>query len=164
MTILPHDARAAGGRPFTGWHMLGVVGLFFGTIIAVNCVMAFFAVSTFPGLNAKNSYVASQNYNILLRDAAAQEARGWRGGLVLDAGRLVLALEDRDGTPIHGLTVRALAGRPATAASDRLLDLFPAPEGYRAADPLPSGRWLVEIEAREGETLVWRRTQPLVVP
>lgn len=152
------------GRIFTGRHMLLVVAGFFGTIIAVNLLMAYAAVSTFPGLNAHNSYVASQNYNLLLADAAAQEERGLSGRVELREGRLVVTLRDRSGAPQGGLSVEALAGRPASAATDRVLALDAHGDGYAATRPLERGRWLVEIEARRRGELVWRETRPLVVP
>ncbi len=150
-------------RPFTGFHMLGVVALFFGTIITVNVLMAYWAVSTFPGLNAHNSYVASQNYNLLLKDAAAQDARGWKSELSVADARLTLHLTDRSGSPLPGLDVRALAGRPASASTDRLVELVPAGDIYRAEEPLASGRWLVEIEARDKGAVVWRQTESVSV-
>lgn len=150
-------------RPFTGRHMLAVVGLFFGTVIAVNAVMATAAVRTFPGLNARNGYVASQTYNLLLDDAAAQARRGWRAEVETADGQLRLALRDRAGALLRGLTVTALAGRPANAAADRILLLRPVRDGYEAAEGLAAGRWLLEIEAREGDRLVWRETRPVTV-
>lgn len=150
-------------RPFTGRHMLVVVGLFFGTIIAVNVVMATLAVRTFPGLNARNGYVASQTYNLLLDDAAAQAERGWRSKVEVPDGRLRLTLRDRGGAPLRGLAVTALAGRPASAAADRVVQLRPTRDGYEAADTLAAGRWLLEIEAHEGGRLVWRETLAIVV-
>ena len=62
---------------FTGWHMAGVLCLFFGTIIAVNMVLAVNASTTWTGLVVKNSYVASQHYNETLAAAARQAKRGW---------------------------------------------------------------------------------------
>ncbi|WAJ29498.1 FixH family protein [Antarcticirhabdus aurantiaca] len=149
------------GFVFTGRHMVGVVALFFGTIIGVNVVMAYKAISTFPGLNAKNSYVASQTYNLLLDEAAEQEARGWTSTVTLRGGRLEFRLRDAAGRPVPGLDVRALAGRPASAASDRLLRLAPAGDGFEAGEVLERGRWLVEIEARQGPSLAWRETRAL---
>jgi nitrogen fixation protein FixH len=151
------------GRPFTGAHMLAVVFLFFGTIIAVNLVMATLAVRTFPGLNAKNSYVASQTYNILLEDAAAQSARGWQAQIDAADGHVRLALADRSGALLRGLTVTALAGRPASAAEDRTLAFEATAEGYRSAEPLAPGRWLIELEAWRDASLAWRETSQLTV-
>lgn len=158
ITIIPRE-----GHPFTGWHMLGVVFLFFGTIIAVNIAMAYWAVSTFPGLNAHNSYVASQNYNLLLKDAALQDERGWKGKLTIEDGRPMLALNDRDGAPISSLDVSILAGRPSNASTDRELKLQPVSGGYRSDDALQRGRWLVEIEARQNGELLWRQTKSVTV-
>lgn len=158
MTIIPRE-----GHPFTGWHMLAVVGLFFGTIIAVNIAMAYWAVSTFPGLNAHNSYVASQNYNLLLKAAANQDAIGWRGEVSVSGGHLGLQLTTREGSPVKGLEVSALTGRPASAADDRDVPLLPQGDSYRTEAPLAPGRWLVEIEAREKGELRWRETRAITV-
>jgi nitrogen fixation protein FixH len=158
MRFLPGD-----GRPFTGFHMLAVVFLFFGTIIGVNLVMATLAVRTFPGLNAHNSYVASQTYNILLEDADAQSERGWRAEIDAADGHVRLALADRSGALLRGLTVKALAGRPASAAEDRTLEFEATAEGYRSAEPLAPGRWLIELEAWRDASLAWRETHQLTV-
>lgn len=150
-------------RPFTGSHMFAVICLFFGTIIAINAVMATFAVRTFPGLNAKNGYVASQTYNVLLDGAAAQARRGWQARVDAPDGRLRVSLRDRRGALLRGLAVSALAGRPASAATDRVLLLRPARDGYQAVEALAAGRWLLEIEAHQGNRLVWRETLAVTV-
>ena len=156
-----HPSSPHVGFRFTGWHMIGVVGLFFGTIITVNIVMAYNAISTFPGLNAQNGYVASQNYNRLLVDAAGQVATGWTSDVAVRNGRLAITLRDRDGKPVQGLDVSALVGRPASASGDRDVILAPIAEGYRSVEPLGRGLWLAEIEARKFGKLVWRETRPL---
>ncbi|MFN7052645.1 MAG: FixH family protein, partial [Gemmobacter sp.] len=58
----------------TGRQVFAFTAGAFGIIIAVNVLMAYKAVSTFPGLEVKNSYVASQNFDTERR---AQEALGW---------------------------------------------------------------------------------------
>ena len=57
-----------------GKHVLGIAVGAFGVIIAVNLVMAYQAISTFPGLEVANGYVASQTFDA---DRKAQEALGW---------------------------------------------------------------------------------------
>ena len=47
-------------KELTGKHVLFMVLAFFGVIIAVNFTMAYQAVSTFPGLEVRNGYVASR--------------------------------------------------------------------------------------------------------
>jgi hypothetical protein len=64
-------------RPFTGRHMAMIMIAFFGVVIAVNVLMARFAVSTFGGVVVENSYVASQHFNRWL-DEARVEGR-WAG-------------------------------------------------------------------------------------
>lgn len=150
------------GRPFTGAHMLAIMLLFFGTIISVNIVMATAAVSTFPGLNAKNSYVASQNYNFLLQDAAEQEARGWTSGVAQQDGHLAFTLRNAENQAIGNLTVTALLARPVSTAYDTLVTLEREGDTYLSPEPLERGRWLIEIEARKDEELVWRQTRPFV--
>ena len=60
----------------TGRHVALIFGGAFTVIIGVNLTLAVKAVGTFPGLETKNSYVASQNFE---HDRAAQEALGfWR--------------------------------------------------------------------------------------
>ena len=51
-------------KEFTGKHAAAVFIGAFSVIIAVNIALAVSAVSTFPGLEAKNSYVASQQFNV----------------------------------------------------------------------------------------------------
>ena len=56
--------------PFTGRHITMILVAFFGVVIAVNLVMAHYASSTFGGVVVENSYVASQEYNQWLHEAA----------------------------------------------------------------------------------------------
>jgi nitrogen fixation protein FixH len=155
MTRIRNPFRLDDDHPFTGWHMLGVVFAFFGTIIAVNLVMAFLAAGTFPGLVVKNSYVASQNYNALLAETRAHEATGWRMALAAPGGTIVVGLADRDGRPVRGLDVTVAAGRPSTMQEDRVLTLAEGEDGYRALAALAPGLWEVAVEAREGGVLVY---------
>ena len=56
-------------RELTGKHVLVITVGFFGVIIAVNLLMAYKAISTFPGLEVSNSYVASQKFNSYIEKA-----------------------------------------------------------------------------------------------
>lgn len=152
-------------HPFTGWHMLAVISAFFGTIIAVNLVMAFAATGSFPGLVVQNSYVASQRYDELLAAARAQDAAGWQSDIGADADVLAFRLTAADGVPVAGLTVTAHVGRPSTTREDRTLALLSVGQGsYRAGTALPPGLWEADIEAWRGDDLVFRRTQEIFIP
>ena len=61
-------------KEIKGWHVATVFVLAFSVIISVNLVLAFNAVRTFPGLEVKNSYVASQSFD---EDRATQLALNW---------------------------------------------------------------------------------------
>jgi nitrogen fixation protein FixH len=157
--LRPNDSN-----PLTGWHILAVVLAFFGVIIGVNLVMAFAATSTFPGLVVKNSYVSSQSYNELLAAAREQDVAGWGHELSAEGGILHFSLSTAAGTPAADLSIAAEAGRPATTREDRDLAFIKAAGGYKATEPLPAGLWEVDIEARRGAELVFRRTQEIFVP
>lgn len=155
--------RLHDGNPLTGWHALGIVCLFFGVVIAVNVAMALYATGTFPGLVVKNSYVASQNYNKLLEESREQQERGWTADLQAEDGLLHVRFADPSDAPITGLRVAARVGRPAGDDEDRVLAFEIGSDGYVARDALPSGRWMVELEAWSSDRLVYRATHPLVV-
>jgi nitrogen fixation protein FixH len=151
-------------HPLTGWHVLAIVGLFFGTIIGVNVVMAVAATGSFPGLVAENSYVASQRYNELLAEARRQDAAGWRHELAVEDGVLRFSLATQAGSPATGLDVVAHAGRPSSAREDRVVTFAAGAAGvYLSNTPLPAGRWAVDIEAWLNGERLFRRTQNVFV-
>lgn len=139
-------------RRFTGWHMLAVTCAMFGTIIAVNIVMARFAAATFGGTVVDNSYVASQRFNGWLRAAREQRALGWRLAVTrAEDGRLSLEVRDRAGA-LAADAVSAVALHPLGRAPERTLRFAPVGRGsYRADAPLPAGRWLLRVEVRHGD-------------
>ncbi|RYH13748.1 MAG: hypothetical protein EON57_01480 [Alphaproteobacteria bacterium] len=128
-------------REFTGRHMLFVMLAMFGTIIAVNLVMARYAVATFGGTVVANSYVASQDYNRWLAEARAQEVLGWSVETRLMPGRLVEVLASQG----EGVLV-ATAHHPLGRAPDRELRFAKMGAGrWLSTDPLPPGRWRLRI-------------------
>jgi nitrogen fixation protein FixH len=76
---------------------------------------------------------------------------------------LQVRLTDPSDAPITGLRVAARVGRPASASEDRVLEFQIGSDGYLAVDTLPSGRWIVELEAWSSDRLVYRATHPLIV-
>ena len=59
------------------------------------------------------------------------------------------------------MTVTAYAGRPASANEDRALTFTQTGDSYLADTALPAGRWIVDVEARDGDTLIFRQSQPV---
>ena len=95
----------------TGRKVLVITVSAFGVIIAVNFLLAYKAVSTFPGLEVPNSYVASQTFDA---DRAAQLALGWSLAADYDHGASILELVFTDAggapAPVAASTKRATAG------------------------------------------------------
>ena len=102
-------------REFTGKHALIVFVSAFAIIIGVNLVLAFSAVKTFPGLEVKNSYVASQEFDVR-KDA--QEALGWTVRAEAASGQLRLSFTDKAGNPVEVSELKAVLGRATHVKED----------------------------------------------
>jgi len=145
---------------FTGRHMLIITLGGFGVVIAVNLLMAILATVTFPGLIARNGYVASQTFNAEQAAARERQALGWHDALELSAERVALVVRDAAGRPVEDLTVTAMIGRPTSDRHDRMVVLAPQGDGYAAELALAPGRWQVAIDGRDRQgTLVFARRQ-----
>lgn len=142
---IPTPAPPSGQkRAFTGRHMAIIMICFFGTIIAVNLVMARFAVSTFGGTVVDNSYVASQKFNTWLASAEAQERSGWQQSMTLDDERHLILAITRNGAAQTQTRLTARANHPLGLTETIHFDMQPIGGGlWRSAGPLPSGRWLI---------------------
>lgn len=138
-------------KRFTGWHMTAIMIAFFGTVVAVNLLMATFATRTFGGTIVDNSYVAGQKFNGWLEEARSQERLGWSAELGLDRRRhIVLAVSDGD-LPLKAFTATGVARHPLGREPDIAFTFRSAGPGLLRADgPLPQGRWLVHVEIRRG--------------
>lgn len=142
------QANPAKQREFTGWHMLGVLVLFFGTIIGVNIWLAIEATTSWTGLVVENSYVASQEFNTKLANARAQDAMGWQGGFAYEDGQVRFTLVDGEGKPIRATSVTVALSRPIGTHGDQTLTLNPLVDGsYGAMVDLIPGAWNAHILA-----------------
>jgi nitrogen fixation protein FixH len=132
---------------FTGKHMALVFVGGFGIVIAVNLVMASFAVGSFHGTVVDNSYVASQKFNGYIEKAEQAGKLGWgvRGEQLAD-GRIGLATS---GVP-EGATIEAVAERPLGERETTMLSFDEESAGrWVSREPVDDGRWqmLVTISA-----------------
>lgn len=143
---------------FTGYHMTGVLALFFGTIISVNMVLAFSAASTWTGLIVKNTYVESQNFNEKLGDLETQATLGWNATISMSAGNMVVALSQKDGAPLHGAIVTANLGRPVHEGEDRTISFVQSSNDYTAPLSLEPGIWRLQITAIGPKGEPWLHT------
>ncbi len=142
-------------RPFTGRHMAAILVIFFSVVIAVNLLMARLAIGTFGGTVVDNSYVASQNFNTWLAEARDEQSLGWQATVQRDAqGTVLVMAHDRDGRPLDGATVSAIARHPLGRLPDRHLAFAEQQGGFRCTSALGYGRWqLIVTIVRGGRTM-----------
>lgn len=132
-------------REFTGRHALMVFGGAFGVIIAVNIAMAYSAISTFPGLEVKNSYVASQEFNTR---RAAQEALGWTVAVKHEGGLVIMAITDASGAPVRVAQMNASIGRATERQDDFIPEFVFDGVAYSVPAELRPGKWDLRLDAR----------------
>jgi len=145
---------------FTGRKMLLVMVSFFAVIMSVNFFMAYSAISTFPGLEVENSYVASQQFN---KRAAAQRALGWSIQFTREGNELVLNLQDRNGAEVIPASISAVIGRPTFAGDDVTLDFRLVGNEYRAQADLAPGPWRLFLDAVAQDGTLYKKRLHLVV-
>ncbi len=144
-------------RRFTGWHMVAVMALFFGTIISVNFVMAWNASRSWSGLVVENAYVASQQFNGKVAETRAFAASGIKGELTAENGvRYVLT---RRGEPERAVDqVVAVLKRPVEAREDLRVEFVRDGEGvFVSTQALKPGQWIADVTSKAGGVLVYRQ-------
>lgn len=141
-------------KEITGWHVLGIFGGAFAVIIGVNLTLAYQAVATFPGLETRNSYVASQSFDA---DRAAQQALGWSVTADVAGTELHLWIDDALGPVVPHITA-ATMGR-ATHVGDDFAPLFRHDGTRFVADipPLGLGNWNLRLEAEATNGAAFRQ-------
>ena len=146
-------------KELTGRHVLLIVILAFGTIIAANLTMLFAATGTFPGLVVGNSYVASQGWDAR---AEAQRALGWSAEIRREEGGIRIELADRDGNPVTPDALNVSVGRPTMAGLDQTFVATADGGAYFVPVELAAGRWLVEVTVGDPETRFTAKTDLVV--
>ena len=146
-------------RQITGRHVFfGFVGAF-GIIIAVNVALAVSAVKTFPGLETKNSYIASQSFD---ERRAAQEALGWTVEATHASGLLELKITDADGQPVEVASLNATVGRATHVKDDVKPEFRFDGEAYFATVPLGPGNWNIRMLAEAENGTVFEQRVVLI--
>jgi nitrogen fixation protein FixH len=144
---------AAMPKPITGRHVLIGMVAFFGVVIGVNLVFAYFAVDSWTGLTAKDTYRKGLNYNETLDDAQRQAELGWTSAVAYSGGSLRVTLREADGAPISDARVEALVRRPTHEGMDRTVTLMADPGGdffIPFEFPAP-GQWDVDLTVTRGD-------------
>lgn len=132
-------------KQLTGKHVLFIFVAAFSIIIAVNITLAVNAVRTFPGLEVKNTYVASQQFD---KRRAAQQALGWTVAGSHQDGVLRLAIIGADGTPVEAAELTAVLGRATQVADDVTPAFIFDGTAYVAPMELADGNWNIRMEAK----------------
>ncbi|MBV1927390.1 MAG: FixH family protein [Rhodobacteraceae bacterium] len=132
-------------REFTGRHAALVFVGAFAIIIGVNLVLAVQAVKTFPGLEVRNSYVASQEFDVR---RSAQMLLGWSVRADARDGQVFLSITDKDGTPIEVAQLDATLGRATHVRDDIKPEFVFDGTAYAAPVKLGKGNWNIRMVAR----------------
>ncbi|WP_439561289.1 FixH family protein [Roseinatronobacter sp.] len=135
---------ARNGFRMTGRKVLIIAVSAFGVILAANLTLAFNAVSTFPGLEVENSYVASQNFN---EELAAQLSLGWDVKASVEDGNLKLAITDAQGAPVQVAHLDAVVGAATHVRADKTPDFRFVDGAYRAPVDIGQGNWNIRMHA-----------------
>ena len=155
------SAAAREAEGLKGRHVLAMFAGGFGVIVAVNLLLAFSAVRTFPGVEVANSYVASQNFDA---DRAAQDALGWDVTAEVSGGTMRLAVAGPDGAPVRPASVQALLGRATNVREDRVPDFAWDGAAFVASEALGPGNWNLRVEMVAADGTAFRRRIVLRVP
>ncbi|WP_170603354.1 FixH family protein [Ruegeria arenilitoris] len=147
-------------RQFTGKHALAVFVAAFGVIITVNLLLAYKAVKTFPGLEVKNSYVASQEFNERLQN---QQALGWDVRAEFKGGLLILHITDQTGSPVKLSDLQAVVGRATHVKEDFSPDFTFDGLAYAAPAVLGEGNWNIRLLATNHDGTEFAQRIPLYV-
>ncbi len=147
-------------RRFTGKHALALFVGAFGVIIAVNLVLAYSAVKTFPGLVVKNSYVASQDFNERLSE---QRALGWSVSADLTGGLVILKFTDELGAPVEVADLQVVIGRATHVRDDFTPEFTFDGVAYVAKAELGKGNWNIRLAAKSWDGADFTQRIPLYV-
>jgi nitrogen fixation protein FixH len=143
------------------WRFLPLALMLWLVIVAaVNGVMIWRAVGSFPGLAVEDDFGSSNRYDRVLAVAEAQSALGWRVDAALEADRTVLHLAGPSGAPLDGAAITATLERPlGPKLATTPVFTETGPGRYIAdAGPAGTGAWdLKLLVVRQGQTLAVTR-------
>ena len=131
-------------KELTGGKVFAIFAGAFGVIISVNLVLAYNAVATFPGLEVKNSYVASQTFEA---ERKAQLALGWDVKGAVQGDQLLLSIRDENDAPVQAASLTATLGRATNVKEDQTPEFSFDGTAYVAPVDLAPGNWNLRMVA-----------------
>ena len=160
------EAKPKAEREFTGRHMLIITVGFFAVILAVNLFMAFKAVGTFSGLEVRNGYIASQQFDT---NRAAQLALGWTAIAGFEGPEQIrLEFTDAEGAPVAQADIAEITaevGRPTERQEDQQLVFERSAQGYYLAPitALRPGKWYLRLQAKAADGTLFQQRLSLFI-
>lgn len=136
-----------------GWHVFGIFALAFSVILAVNLTLAFQAVRTFPGLEVKNSYVASQQFDM---ERADQLALGWDVSAQISGNLLTLKILE-NGTAISPKIEQAIFGRATSVTQDQTPEFIFDGTALQATVKGGLGNWNLRLRLRADDGTLFQQ-------
>ncbi|SHE90128.1 Nitrogen fixation protein FixH [Litoreibacter ascidiaceicola] len=146
-------------REIKGIHVFAMFAVGFSIIIGVNLTLATQAIRTFPGLETKNSYVASQSFDAR---RSAQLALGWDVKAGYADGILRLEIKDTRG-PVDPSLIDATLGRATNVSQDQTPAFRFDGEAHLAAADLAPGNWNLRMKAIAKDGTVFEQRIPFLV-
>lgn len=147
-------------REITGRHVLIGTVAAFSVIVGVNFLMAWQAISTFPGVEAKNSYAASQ---IFEAERSAQLALGWNVAADVSGSELRVRITDPEGAPIRVASLTGVFGWATHTGADQTPDFRLEGGEYVAAVDVTPGNWNLRMNAVAQDGTPFRQRIPILV-
>ncbi len=144
----------------TGRKVLALFVGGFGVIIAVNMVLLYSAIGSWPGLETRNAYSAALGFD---QRRKAQEALNWIVVSDYQKGDLVVTVRDGSGKSVPLKELNVIAGRATYDREDRVVEMDSFADSHRGATDLAPGNWQVRIHAIDQFGNEFRQIQSLIV-
>ncbi|WP_171060790.1 FixH family protein [Poseidonocella sp. HB161398] len=144
----------------TGFKVLMIAVSAFGVVVAVNILLAWQAVETFPGIEVPNSYQASQEFDA---HKAAQDALGWTVDARYGEGVLEIEITGPDGGPAEIASMVALVGWATSTRDDVTPEFTRNGAVYATPLDLPDGNWNIRLKAVAANGAEFSRRIPLLI-
>lgn len=148
-------------KPLSGRVVLCFILGGFGIILAANLTLAYFAFGSFPGLEVKNTYVASQSFDARRK---AQESLGWKCDFDHHDHQFEIRIRDKANMPIKPEKISLRITAAAMASSEKYIPLTTTKDGYMAMHHLPSGNWIAHIEAISDQGIAFIERHRIIIP